>query len=244
MLALAPLALLTARVAAGCALCCGDIVAYLFFTWWLLTHRLDRFWLPLLPPLAILAGLGADWSRGRAWTVILGVIVTVGLVIELDARSRRRWPASTNGPATWSSCAATSPGAGTHRSPGSTPSCPRTPAPLVGQAAVFHLRHHVAYNTVFNPEIIETLASDKSPDAVRPCPSRAEAHARLRRLEGDRAASAARRLRIHRFRDAQRGSPNGSPPECSRGRFILDLTRIFTRFDSVPPSTRCIYNNL
>ncbi len=33
--------------------------AYLFATWWLLTHRLDRFWLPMLPPLAILAGLGA-----------------------------------------------------------------------------------------------------------------------------------------------------------------------------------------
>ena len=38
-------------------------VAYLFLTWWLLTHRLDRFWLPLLPALAVLAGLGADWTR-------------------------------------------------------------------------------------------------------------------------------------------------------------------------------------
>ena len=41
----------------------GGYAAYLFLTWWLLTHRLDRFWLPLLPCLAILAGLGADWSR-------------------------------------------------------------------------------------------------------------------------------------------------------------------------------------
>ena len=47
--------------------------AYLFLTWWLLTHRLDRFWLPLLPALAVLAGLGADWTRGRAWSVLLGL---------------------------------------------------------------------------------------------------------------------------------------------------------------------------
>ncbi len=46
----------------------GGYVLYLFLTWWLLTHRLDRFWLPLLPGLAVLAGLGADWTRGRAWT--------------------------------------------------------------------------------------------------------------------------------------------------------------------------------
>ena len=39
-------------------------VAYLFLTWWLLTHRLDRFWLPLLPTWAILAGLGNSGSAG------------------------------------------------------------------------------------------------------------------------------------------------------------------------------------
>ena len=32
---------------------------------------------------------------------------------------------------------------------------------LVGQAAVFHLNHRVVYNTVFNKETIETLASGK-----------------------------------------------------------------------------------
>ena len=33
---------------------------------------------------------------------------------------------------------------------------------MVGQAAVFHLAHPVAYNTVFNPETIELLASGKN----------------------------------------------------------------------------------
>ena len=49
---------------------------YLFLTWWLLTHRLDRFWLPLLPVLAVLAGLGADWVRHRAWTYFLAGLIT------------------------------------------------------------------------------------------------------------------------------------------------------------------------
>ena len=34
---------------------------------------------------------------------------------------------------------------------------------LVGQAAVFHVDHQVLYNTVFNPETIERLASGKTP---------------------------------------------------------------------------------
>ena len=53
--------------------------AYLFVTWWVATHRLDRFWLPMLPVLAILAGLGADWVRSRSWSVLLGIVVAIGL---------------------------------------------------------------------------------------------------------------------------------------------------------------------
>ena len=58
-------------------------VAYLFATWWLLTHRLDRFWLPLLPPLAVLAGLGADWVRNRGWSILLGAIMTIAFITNL-----------------------------------------------------------------------------------------------------------------------------------------------------------------
>ena len=59
-------------------------VAYLFLTWWFATHRLDRFWLPMLPALAILAGLGADWIRTRSWSVVLGIVLTIGAVHEPD----------------------------------------------------------------------------------------------------------------------------------------------------------------
>jgi hypothetical protein len=38
---------------------------------------------------------------------------------------------------------------------------------LVGQASVFHLNHRVVYNTVFDREILETIAKNRPPDAIR-----------------------------------------------------------------------------
>ena len=55
--------------------------AYLFLTWWLLTHRLDRFWLPMLPALAVLAGLGLDAvaDRSRLAAAWLGGVLALGV---------------------------------------------------------------------------------------------------------------------------------------------------------------------
>ena len=41
--------------------------AFVIAVWWLLTHRIDRFWIPVLPVLALLAGAGACWSTDRWW---------------------------------------------------------------------------------------------------------------------------------------------------------------------------------
>jgi Dolichyl-phosphate-mannose-protein mannosyltransferase len=140
---------------------------YLFLTWWLLTHRLDRFWLPLEPVAAILAGLGADWVRSRAWTALLASIMAVAIAtnfiyITTNLAGSNEWtsdlldlrirvPKSLN------------------------PSLARLEAELprgakvllVGQAAVFHFRRPFVYNTVFNREIIESLARDRSADQVQ-----------------------------------------------------------------------------
>ncbi len=35
-------------------------VAWVFLAWWGLTHRIDRFWVPMIPAVAVLAGVGAD----------------------------------------------------------------------------------------------------------------------------------------------------------------------------------------
>jgi len=164
--ALAPLALLRPG-SRRLALALWGFVAYLFFTWWLLTHRLDRFWLPILPPLAILAGLGADWSRRRGWTILLGTILTFALLTNLTYISTalaglNEWTGDLvflrhDIPKRWNPPLARL-----------DAELPRDARPLlVGQAAVFHLNHAVTYNTVFNPETIELLASGKTPDEFR-----------------------------------------------------------------------------
>lgn len=54
-----PLAVLSTvrRQAVGPAI----YLAWLFLAWWALTHRIDRFWVPLLPIACLLAGAGATW---------------------------------------------------------------------------------------------------------------------------------------------------------------------------------------
>ncbi len=165
-LALAPLALL-ARDRRRLAALLGILAAYLFLSWWLATHRLDRFWLPILPVLAVLAGLGADWCRRLEWMAILSLVLGLSLLTCLVYDStalagfnewtgdlnvlRRTLPHDLNPPLATLDA--------------------RMPAEarilLVGQASVFHLRHRVLYNTVFNRERIEELSRDRDPDAFR-----------------------------------------------------------------------------
>jgi hypothetical protein len=142
-------------------------VAYIFLTWWLFTHRLDRFWLPLLPGLAILAGIGSTWISLRVWTVVLGLVLFLGcsacfiysstaLVALNDWTGnlnslRRSVPQMLNPPLALMDTAL----------------APNARPILVGQAAVFHLNHAVIYNTVFNKETIETLTRDRSDAEIR-----------------------------------------------------------------------------
>ena len=136
-------------------------------TWWFFTHRLDRFWLPLLPALAVLAGLGADWTRKETWSVILKTVMGFGLAanfiyITTALAGLNEWTADLNHlrrdlPVRWNAAMA--------RMDAELP--PDAKPLLVGQAAVFHLQHNVAYNTVFNPETIEQLGKGKTPEQFR-----------------------------------------------------------------------------
>jgi hypothetical protein len=164
--ALAPLALLRPGSRRR-ALALWGYVIYLFLTWWLLTHRLDRFWLPLLPALAVLAGLGATWIQEWAWSILLGVIMVLSLVTNLayDTTalvSLNEWtgdleflrasvPFELNVPLT--------------RLDAELP--PEAKVLIVGQAAVFHFSHPIVFNTVFNGEIIETVTRGRTPEQIK-----------------------------------------------------------------------------
>jgi hypothetical protein len=56
------------------------LLAYVFAAWWLATHRIDRFWLPALPLLALLAGVGATWTDGRGWRRLMVAVVALGML--------------------------------------------------------------------------------------------------------------------------------------------------------------------
>jgi Dolichyl-phosphate-mannose-protein mannosyltransferase len=164
--ALAPLAFLRrgSRRFAGAV---AGYVVYLFLTWWLFTHRLDRFWLPLLPGLAMLAGLGADWSRQLGWSILLWLMIGVATLANLSYSTTaltalNQWtddllelrtavPRMLN-PALARVDASLPPGA---------------KLLLVGQAAVFHVNHPIIYNTVFDDETFETLDRGRAPAEVR-----------------------------------------------------------------------------
>lgn len=63
------------------ALALGGYFAYIIATWWLFTHRIDRFWIPALPLLALLGGLGAVWSTSLAWRRMVLATLVVALSI-------------------------------------------------------------------------------------------------------------------------------------------------------------------
>ena len=151
-------------------------VALFFALWWLLTHRIDRFWVPVLPIVALLAGGAASsstttpWRRGLLALVGVGtlwnfVVITSGIGggdnrylesldrLKLDPSRLAPWHAYLN----------------THTPAGKS-------VLSVGDAQVFDLEVPVLYNTVFDPSIFESIVRDER-GAVR---SPAEIRQRLR----------------------------------------------------------------
>ena len=51
------------------------LIVWGFVTWWALTHRIDRFWIPLIPLLSLAAA--ASWliSSSRVWKAFLAIVI-------------------------------------------------------------------------------------------------------------------------------------------------------------------------
>lgn len=52
----------------------GLYLLWLFVTWWVLTHRIDRFWVPLLPIASAVAGCGAYWLSQRSKVIVIAAM--------------------------------------------------------------------------------------------------------------------------------------------------------------------------
>lgn len=157
--AFAPFVWLAAR-SRRIALFPETMTAWLFLSWWLFTHHIDRFWLPLLPTAALLAGIGAaeamtQFHRGFTLALLaVGIVYNLGLcatgfvgynvgLTELSAA--REFVSRRVGPEiAWINHAVKS---------GDLPRDSKVL--LVGEAAIFPAEFSYAYNTVFDRSLFE-----------------------------------------------------------------------------------------
>jgi len=137
---------------------------YVVAAWWLCTHRIDRFWIPALPLLALLAGAGACWSRQLWWRRGLIGVLVAGLVVELPAAdlavgyrpyfvSLNRLRRDTDRVDPW------------HRYLNAHVG--RGQVLMVGDAQVFDLEVPVLYHTCFDDCLFEQLVRGRSAPEVR-----------------------------------------------------------------------------
>lgn len=140
--------------------------AYVVAVWWLLTHRIDRFWIPVLPLVALGAGMGACWSPKRLWRMALAVWLVLGLATNFltasftspgkDTRYFVSYSRLRNDPLrvdAW------------HRYFNSHPSKGRLL--LVGDAEVFDLAVPILYSTCFDDSIFEQLVKGRTAAEIR-----------------------------------------------------------------------------
>lgn len=82
LLPLAAIGLLSRRHS-RLVLALAAIIAFNVVAWWLLTHRIDRFLVPILPLVAVLAGIGATSFGDRAWRGTITAILCLGFAFNL-----------------------------------------------------------------------------------------------------------------------------------------------------------------
>ena len=168
-------------------------VAWQFLTWWLFTHHIDRFYVPMFSAVALLAGAGTHWpaslatiaatDRGRKiWGWVAGSIIAASIFynadimlhvggfnggrLDLIAASNIATPPRLN----WLN---------EQYESGRLP--PNTKVLCVGEAQMFHARYPYLYNTVFDRSLFEKLCAESSSENHRLRPV-TEIRAEFRRL--------------------------------------------------------------
>jgi hypothetical protein len=134
-----------------------------FFGWWLLTHRIDRFLLPLLPVVCLLVGIGATWSSNRIWrNCVMGFLIwcmvaNLLLVTSYEIGDNRFLVALSELKTV------------THRGHAYLNEHVQAGnvAMLVGDAQVFNVAVPVLYNTCFDDCYFEQMLRDRTTDDRR-----------------------------------------------------------------------------
>ena len=153
----------------GLVLPLAAILIFVFTAWWLLTHRIDRFLVPLLPLAAVLAAVGATWSSGIVWRrcliglLVWGCVANCLLIASRDVSDNRFFVklaelrADRENPYDegYFHLHRTHDVLNQEVQPGFT-------ALLVGEAQVFNLEVPVRYNTCFDDCVFERLMKGRT----------------------------------------------------------------------------------
>jgi 4-amino-4-deoxy-L-arabinose transferase-like glycosyltransferase len=140
--------------------------AWLFLTWWALTHRIDRFWVPMLPILAVLSGIALQGiiagARPLAAAVALMLAATTWYHLAFISSPFIGFNGYLMNEAAAGRIA---------EAPGMTiinslPENSRTL--LIGEAQVFEARRPVVYSTVFNHNVFEQLFAAEDGKSMKP----------------------------------------------------------------------------
>ena len=136
------------------------MVAWLLITWWALTHRIDRFWIPIIPVSALLAGASWTLFQNTCWRVLLIICVAGCSLFNLQLW---RMPEITG-----FQCGLMDFQVlrslvvrGDFKTLNSRLSS-EDRILMIGEAEVFDLRIPVYYNTVFDESLFEQWTADES----------------------------------------------------------------------------------
>ncbi len=140
-------------------------IGFLFFSWWLLTHRIDRFWVPMLPVVAVLAGIGATWSSKLLWRTGVTAAVFFAVLFNLciitsglggnnayldDFTYARNFTGNLTAPEI--------------EVLNKMQLDPNQVVLFVGEAKVFNANFPVIYNTVFDEDIFQQWTAQPNPE--------------------------------------------------------------------------------
>ncbi len=151
------------------------MLAFVLAAWWVATHRLDRFWVPAIPLMALLAGVGATWSDAFVWRRTVTVVLALGLMANfiyivapvpsladnrylVSLTELRDAPQLVLNPGSYQQLAFAY--LREHVPPDAK-------VLIVGDAAVFNLRVPALYNTCFDDSVFDTVFRGRGVDERR-----------------------------------------------------------------------------
>ena len=172
-------------------------VGWQFATWWLLTHHIDRFYVPMFSAVALLAGIGACWWEGSLstkatspqpwpWSIVASLTIASAVLFNANLMqsgicgfnagrlnlmyARDIAISSTTPRIRWM-----------HDSLKVGDLSSDTKVLYAGEAALFHANYSYLYNTVFDHSILERICVKPGSTTLELRPAE-EIRAELRRL--------------------------------------------------------------